>query len=491
MDRQAVCLIIPPSAFLLDERVFLTLGILRVAAVLEQVGHRVEMLDLSGIDNYEEVVRTHARRPETARIFGITATTPQMPAAAKIALILRRTVPCWLILGGPHATLVHAALRREKKLGIDGRAKRAFDLLLGLFDTLVVGDGEEAIFDAIKPDAPIIIDADDPKGSLFLTNKKLEDLPLPARHLVDVKSYHYTIDGVPSLSMIAQLGCPFACAFCGGRESAMLRRIRTRSTQSVISEIRHLYETYGVRGVMFYDDELNVNKQVVELMNAIAALGVELGVEFRLRGFVKSELFTDEQAEAMVRAGFRWLLVGFESGSPRILENINKKATREDNTICLRIAHKHGLKVKALMSLGHAGESAQTVRETQEWLLEEKPDDFDATVITTYPGTPYFDHAVETSPGIWTFTAPKSGDKLHAYETDFTEGASYYKGIPGKYKASVFTDFLTSEDLVTLRDALEADVRKELGIPYNTGAPGVRFEASMGMLPGHILRKSL
>ena len=125
----------------------------------------------------------------------------------------------------------------------------------------------------------------------------------------------------------------------------------------MIAEIHHLYTTYGVTGFMFYDDELNVNKRlIVEMMNAIADLQGKLGVEFRLRGFIKSQLFTEEQAEAMYRAGFRWILVGFESGSPRILRNINKRATREENTRCMEIATKHNLKVKALMSMGHPGE---------------------------------------------------------------------------------------------------------------------------------------
>ena len=53
-DRQPVCLVIPPSAFLLDERVFTSLGILKVAAILEEAGFSVEVLDLSGIENYEE-----------------------------------------------------------------------------------------------------------------------------------------------------------------------------------------------------------------------------------------------------------------------------------------------------------------------------------------------------------------------------------------------------------------------------------------------------
>ena len=79
-----VCLIIPPSGFLLDERVFMSLGILRVAAVLERQGIPVEVLDLSGIANYPEAVADHAATTD-ASAFGLTATTPQLPAAGGLA----------------------------------------------------------------------------------------------------------------------------------------------------------------------------------------------------------------------------------------------------------------------------------------------------------------------------------------------------------------------------------------------------------------------
>ena len=95
----------------------------------------------------------------------------------------------------------------------------------------------------------------------------------------------------------------------------------------------------------------------------------QCGAEWRLRGFIKSQLFTDEQAQAMYAAGFRWILVGFESGAERILTNINKQATRDENTRCMEIARRHGLKVKALMSIGHPGESFETIEETRKWLL--------------------------------------------------------------------------------------------------------------------------
>ena len=35
---------------------------------------------------------------------------------------------------------------------------------------------------------------------------------------------------------------------------------------------------------------------------------------------------------------------------------------------------------------------------------------------------------------------------------------------------------------------LTSPARASPGIPFNHGNPGIRFEASMGMLPGHILR---
>ena len=830
-----ICLITPPSPFLLDERVFLSLGILRVAACLERDGYTVEHLDLSGISNFEEAVRDHSSR-SAAAIFGLTATTPQMPAAALIVKALREVRPdCRVILGGPHVTLVNAARKREFVTGRIGRASAAMDILHEMFDVLVAGDGDDAVFHAIMPHAPKLVDADDVKSQLFLTNDRYDEIPFPARHLVDVESYHYSIEGRRASSLIAQLGCPYQCTFCGGRNSAMLRRIRTRSTENIVAEIRHLHTKYDYTGIMCYDDqtdiltedrgwirfadltpvdrvavlnpasnelmyeipkriirkpfngdlvtvqnrfvdlavtpehrmwakserdgdyrhieasqlcamhgeswmlqravwqgdkvsgfsipayvvkylgrnhgspkvqegerwfkadvwvkfmawylaegscyrpkvrngrgyricikqhlehnpekvaeiksvldelgyrysyssnqfhidsrelyeylrqfgtshykhvpaefkqmssglirlfidtyvkgdgstsatgqqfimsaskrmrddlqemaikagmwaydslnrdriqlsrqrdctinsrwgsqgqydtipydgevhcvtvstgvilvrrngkavwsgncyddELNVNTSMAQLMVAIADLQQELGVEFRLRGFIKSNLFTNEQAGLMYRAGFRWILVGFESGSPRILENIQKKATREQNSKCMQYARDNGLKVKALMSIGHAGESAETIQDTKDWLLQEKPDDFDCTVISTYPGTDYYDLAIETSPGVWTFTAPRTGDRLHSYEVDFNKVAEYYKGIPGEYTSYVFTDYLKAEEIAQMRDSLEADVRGKLGIEYNHGAPGVQYEHSMGQsgLPSNILRTS-
>jgi radical SAM superfamily enzyme YgiQ (UPF0313 family) len=834
---QSVCFITPPSSFLLDERVFVSLGILKVAAALEGAGVPVNFLDLSGIENYLAPLEDYLVRSTDAAI-GITVTTPQLPAVMRIAATIRRLRPdLRIILGGPHVTLVHSAWKLEVKRGVIGRAHKALAQLQAHFDILCSGDGEFAIFEALKEDAPNIVDGDDPKGGLFLTDKTFSETPFPARHLVDMASYRYSIEGHRATSLVAQLGCPFNCGFCGGRNSKSLRIIRNRSVQSVLAEVEDLYRVYGYTGFMCYDDqteiltrdrgyvlfaelrsddqvaclnpngntlhyevpkriiskpfagelitfnsqaadlavtpehrmwatdygtinyrhvtaqemagrpsassqfllravwngespeffqipayvvqylgrnggspkvqvgqrnmpaelwirfmawylaegssyrpkvrngsgyricikqsishnpgnvkeigeiitalgykysyssdqfhidsrelyeylvgfgtsyekhvpaefklmssdlqdlflrtyikgdghvtpngqevitsysrrmrddicemaiksgrwarldekrqrvvlaqqrdgvvnspwgkksdissmrydgtvycvtvstgivlvrrngksvwcgncyddEMNVTRSFVDLMNGLADLQDRLGTEFRLRGFIKSELFTAEQATAMYRAGFRWLLCGFEGAHDRILTNINKRATLADNTRCVALAKAAGLKIKALMSAGHPGESEETIGNIRDWLIASEVDDFDCTIITTYPGTPYYDFAERSGEGIWTYTHPKTGDRLHSYEVDYAETADYYKGDPkGGYKSYVFTDHLPAERLVELRNEVEDRVRATLGIPFNPGVAAQRFEHSMGQgLPGFIHKTSL
>jgi hypothetical protein len=134
----------------------------------------------------------------------------------------------------------------------------------------------------------------------------------------------------------------------------------------------------------------------------------------------------------------------------------------------------------------------ETITNIRDWLIRSAVDDFDCTVITTYPGTPYYDLAVPhpSEPDVWTYTHPKTGDRLHAREVDYTVCADYYKGDPnGGYRSFVFTDHLSAEELVKLRDMVERDVRQALNIPFNPGAPALRYEHSMGQgLPDFIHR---
>lgn len=496
MDARPVCLITPPSPFLLDERGFPFLGPLKVAAVLEQAGIPVEVIDLAGYKNYLDIVCVHAHS-SGARSFGVSATTPQFPAAVEIARVIKEARPdARTILGGTHATLTVAALKNERTRGQAGRAHRAWQRIEENFDVVVSGDGERAVFKALEPNAPKLIDTDNRLDAGFLKtgDRELERV-YPARHLIDLASYRYFIDGAKATSLIAQLGCPYKCGFCAGRASPMLRNIRTRSAESIVEEMLHIHAAYGLDALMFYDDELNVSSEMVDLMQAIAKAGRDKKIEWKLRGFIKSERFNEAQAAAMHEAGFRQILIGFESGSPRILENIQKIATQADNTRCMDIARRHNLKVKALMSFGHPGESAQTVEDTHKWLVEVEPSDFDVTIITPYPGSPYYDGALplaEADSPVWVY-ACRSGDKLYQQEVDYAREADYYKGDPNDgYVSHVWTDFLSGEDLIHMRDETERGVREGLGIPFNPSRASELYEHSMGQtrLPDRILRTS-
>ncbi|MBU6390593.1 cobalamin-dependent protein, partial [Patescibacteria group bacterium] len=283
MKDQTVCLILPPSEFLADQRVFTSLGILLIAAVLRQKGVHVHVLDLSKLEKAGKIASIYALEHGT-KIFGITATTPQMPDAVSIVNSIREVCPdARIILGGPHATLTNAGVKKSVKDGKVPRGAEALNRLLKIADVVIAGDGEKTIFSAIDPNSPKgLIDSDDPKSPFFLTDNDLDNLPLPARDLVDLDSYHYYIDGERSTSIISQLGCPFVCAFCGGRFSAAFRRIRNRSIEKNMAEINHIREVYGYKGFMFYDDELNVSPLMIPLMQAITKRQKELREEWRL-----------------------------------------------------------------------------------------------------------------------------------------------------------------------------------------------------------------
>jgi radical SAM superfamily enzyme YgiQ (UPF0313 family) len=479
--------IVPPSPFLLDERVFMSLGILKVAAIAKQQGHTPTVLDLSGVRNCMDVIEDVLGNTKPNSVFAITATTPQFPSVVEICNRLR-SAGHKVLLGGPHPTMVMSAHKR----GV-ARASMHADRVLACADTVVTGDGELAFKKALEmtESGGGWLDADDPKTGLFMSHDQFNDSPWPARDMVDVSSYHYEISGKRSLSVIGQLGCPMACAFCSGRNSPTFRRIRLRSASNVVAEIEHLVNEYGIEGVMFYDDELNINNAFTELMTSLIEMQMRLGKGLAFRGFVKSELFTDPHAKLMAEAGFKTLLSGFESGAPRILENINKKATVDDNTRCLDAARKYGIHMKALMSIGHAGETEETVNASREWLLKVQPEDFDVTIITVLPGSPYFDASVKVPHPLgeshWVYTA-KNGDKLYSVDIDYSKTMDYYKGVPGEYVSFVYTDDLSPKQLVSLRDAMENEVRPKLGLMPLQLSSAKNYDHSMGAIPAHIMK---
>jgi radical SAM superfamily enzyme YgiQ (UPF0313 family) len=377
-----------------------------VATEFIKQGKKVDLLDMSD--------QTNLTIPFTYDYYGIICITPNMPIIKKICDMIRKNTQAKILLGGPHVTVTYSA-----------NSKRS------------------------QKDREAIESISDFQHEGAIT----EDLTIPDRNLIDLNDYHYEIDGKKATSIIAQNGCPYNCGFCSGRNTHYYRSAKRKSIELLMSEVDNLYEM-GYRGLNYYDDEINLNKKEFHALLNEFIKRKKRGMKWALRGFSRADLLTQEEANLMYEAGFRWLLVGFESGSDRMLVSMNKKVTVAQNTKAIEIAHKAGMKVKALMSIGHPGENSTTINETISWMKNVKIDDFDITVVSIYPGTPYYERA-EKKDDIWTYTSP-TGDKLYSNDIDFMTEESNYKGRPGEYNCHVWTDYLSKKELLSYRDSIEA-----------------------------------
>ena len=90
----------------------------------------------------------------------------------------------------------------------------------------------------------------------------LDELPLPARHLLDNQAYRFPgIDG-PVTTVKSSRGCPLDCSFCGYTLAQGLR-FRFRSPENVLAELVDLHRNHGLRHVVFRDPIFTTRKDRV------------------------------------------------------------------------------------------------------------------------------------------------------------------------------------------------------------------------------------
>ena len=388
-------LIIPPAPYLIDGKVFPPLGILYAAALLEKAGHEVKVIDC--LNNHKNTIeRDMIECTESdCDYVGITATTPDFPSAIHLKNIIKIINPNKkVIIGGSHS-----------KIDPKG-CKKHFDMT-----------GDELFAElGIKEDFTTV---------------------LPARHLIDMDSYHYKINGRKATNVIGQLGCPYSCAFC-----CQVYPLTQRNIKDVVSELDMLNKKYGYSAFMFYDDEINLNKE------RLFALCNELKKrDYVWRCFIRSNLFTEEMAKEMTASGCVEVLCGVESGSPKILKIINKKTTPELNSKARAICQEYQIRFKALTMIGLPSETMKDIMMTKQWLLDNKPDSFDITIFTPYPGCDIYKN--------------KSKYDLN-FEVDYEKDIAFFKGIPGEYHGLVSNSNLTAEELTSLRDEIEKEVMEAI-----------------------------
>ena len=338
-----ILLITPPSPYLLSDKAIVPLGILYVASMLRKQKYDVEVLDLTGLKNYEKSVLDYASKEYDA--YGLTATSPDFGQAVHILdLIKSVSTKNKVILGGPHATVGPQTCLPHK------------------FDKIVAGDGWTGAKLAIE---------DESKEQLIFAPmlENFDDAPFPARDLIDMDSYEYYIGGNIATNVMTQLGCPYGCAFCSGRAQPEYRRMRLRSISNVMKELDMLHDQYGFDTFMIYDDEVNIiKKRTIELMEEFEKRN------FKFRAYIKTNLFDEETAKAMKKGGAIELSTGVESGSDKILKIIEKGTTYQINKKFIDICRKYGIYAKAFCMVGLPGETYEDVMLTKKRMHDAKPD---------------------------------------------------------------------------------------------------------------------
>ena len=363
------------------------LGILYIAAVLEQAGHTVSVIDAAAeLLNVEKT--TERVREFEPDVIGLGSFTVTFETTRKLGQSLKNILPeVPIILGSYHVTLVpHEAMADE------------------CFDVGVLGEGEYTMLELVEhyegerelEDIHGICyripDPTQPEGwSLHKTParakfKELDKLPFPARHLLPPNIYRpIPVDdhAFPKFAMITSRGCPHACAFCQKSRSGY----RSHSATYVVDEIEHLVRDFGVRDIAFVDSLFCSNKRRVHaICDEVIRRGLNTKVSWTCSSRV--EVVDKPLLQKMKDAGCWRTRFGIESGHDDVLDFISKGITQRKIREAITAADEVGLRPKAFFMVGHMPDTRERILETIEFAKSIPLHDVTVQINTLLPETP-------------------------------------------------------------------------------------------------------
>jgi radical SAM superfamily enzyme YgiQ (UPF0313 family) len=488
-----LCLIFPKSTFLEDPMVFPPLGLWWLWSILEQAGHEVSFIDMSEHNLEPRDI------PHGFDAYLVSGTSPQGREIRKLGVeFQRRGVPA--MLGGPHATnyprnsrkYYPVVVRREGELAVvkvlskieKGRVPECLNdedmVRLRIGHQGAVQKYEEGIIEE-----PFVTD--------------LRTIPIPNRSYAD--HYRYFLEdenGVKhrGTTMFTSRGCPKRCDFCDS-PNLWSRVVRYTPMPRLIEEFQQIKDL-GFGAIQFYDDILPINpRRVREMSTYLRRFG------FIWRCFCRVDIISKhggkEYLQFMYDHGLREVLIGVESGAQRILDNIHKETTVEQNAAVLQWCDEVGIRCKLSFIIGLPGETKETLEETGLFLRRhliqanrrmkhkvdlcsyipmagtpiykavmrrmqdglEAEEEFDS--YGYHPGEDAFDFDLR-----WNVDAALMDNFF--YEPGTMDGGPkpdeiFYKGKMGAVRSIVHTSGLSREELQKARDEMEAEVRAA-GITY-------------------------
>ena len=374
-DETKIALINPPIAKgSFRHHPSLPIGLAYLAAVLEEGGYKVTVIDCTAlqIDYGELRAKLASFEPD---LIGITAMATTIQSALSSAVVAKETCPnTAVILGGPHATFMDEQILNEENavdIIVRGEGEQTImDIAQNVFDSKALGAVNGITFRVKKqiirtPNREFIQD--------------LDRLPKPAYDHFQLGRYQ--LFGRKILPVISSRGCPLQCSFCVS--SRMFgRAFRARSPKNVVDEIEWLKDKHEADAFTFYDDTLTFNKKrIFDICDEIVNRDIGLPWDCQTRvDQVSKELFAK-----MSKAGCQQVFFGVESGCQQILDAVNKRTTIEQNKEAIKMAKDSGLFVTVSVIIGYPGETRKTLKQTLDFIRKAKPNDAYVCVATPYP----------------------------------------------------------------------------------------------------------
>lgn len=356
---------------------YMPTGLLYLAGYLEKKGIPVSILDgfglaprrsftidgqLSGMGLTETEI---VERLDDAPLIGIGVHSGMSHEyVLRLALAIRKKYPgSVLIAGGNQASVVPGPF------------------IEGGFDYVCVGEGEyplEALACCLRDGQG------DPRAIPGLTGagfavpqapfeEDLDRFGFAALHLLPLENYwalamqHAPVQG-RFMVVTTSRGCVYNCRFCT-TPRVLGRRWRTRSAGNVADEIEQAVARYGVTDVIIQDELFGCRReQAVAFAEEI--LRRNLRIRFSLPSGVKVETMDEAAMEALYRAGLRYLVFAPESGSERVLKNMNKPMDFDKLRRLIVFAKRLGIRLNCVFVLGFEDENAADRELTRKLALE-------------------------------------------------------------------------------------------------------------------------
>lgn len=427
MPAMKVCFVLPPDTCSIESSIprrleggkglYPKLGILYVAAYAERhAGIEARLLDCPalGIDSPGLGRILASDRPD---LVAISTLTFNLIDAMKVIRAVREACPGTRIaVGGQHVNLYP-----QETLGLEG------------VDFVVAGEGERTfaqLVDALQAGASDAQLAAIPglgfkRGGHMAFNSALDkipdldQLPFPARHLIDMGRYSHLIGkGRRFATLQSSRGCPAACLFCDIR----LTKFRSRTPGSVVAEIRQLAEQ-GFDDFFFVDDTITINrKRLRTLCQTLAREGPRIHFKISARvDTVDPELLDDLAAAGCYRIHF-----GVESATPRILDYMEKGVAPERIEKAFLDTRAAGIGTYAYMMIGVPTETEEEMFRTADFAAALQAEYAQFSICTPYPKTALYFRMLQDGivpEDYWLAFAknPREGFQIRFYNPDFSE----------------------------------------------------------------------